>query len=195
MAAESLVAFYFSGAGRFEALGSSSVRFHFRHNVSPFQYRHSLPGTLLLFIAERTLFRTDKHNKLPAFHYRFLLYYTIITEFVSDPVHGLQSNGVGINYFTPPEPHRHLDLVLLPEELLDLLDLEVEVVLLGLRTELDLLCFNYSLFLLCFFELFALLVPVLVIIHYPAYRRIRSGCNLDQVKILIICFVQCSIDC
>ena len=87
---------------------------------------------------------------MAAFHYRFLLDDAIFTEQVGDLPHGLQTDGLRIDYFTTAEAHGYLDLVLLLEKLLDLFDLEVQIMFFGFGSELDLLGLDNGLLFLGF---------------------------------------------
>src|SRR5439155_19250191 len=65
------------------------------------------------------------------------------------------------------------------------LELEVEVVLLGLRPHLDFLDQDRRLLLARFLQPPGLRVLVLAEIHDAAHRRLRLGCDLDEVELLL----------
>ena len=88
---------------------------------------------------------------------------------------------------TASEEYRRLDLGTLPEELLGVLELELEVMLIGVRTEADFLYHNLGGILLHLLGLLLLLVEILLVIKYLAHRRVSLGCNFHQVKFHLIC--------
>src|SRR5881409_3738306 len=65
------------------------------------------------------------------------------------------------------------------------LQLEVEVVLLGLRTHLDFLDLDGRLLLARFLEPPGLRVLVLAEVHDTAHRRRRIGRHLDEIELLL----------
>ena len=87
---------------------------------------------------------------------------------------------------TASEEYRRLDLGTLPEELLGVLELELEVMLIGVRTEADFLYHNLGGILLHLLGLLLLLVKILLVIKYLAHRRVCLGSNLDQVEFHLV---------
>src|SRR6476469_3396466 len=84
------------------------------------------------------------------------------------------------------EHDRHLDLRALVQEPLYVTLLGVVIVDADLRTELDLLDVDLALMLPSLLPLLLLLVPVLPVVHALRNRRVRLGCDLDEVEVLPI---------
>ena len=93
-------------------------------------------------------FRTDKHNKLSSFHFRFLQNNALFTQAVGNLPNRLKADGLRIDNFPPPKAHGDFDLIFLIKKLFNLLDLEIQVMLFGLGAELNLFCLNKRLFFL-----------------------------------------------
>jgi hypothetical protein len=83
----------------------------------------------------------------------------------------------------PPEHDRHLDLVALPQEPLDMPPLGAVVVRVDLRPDLDLLDDRLGLVLARLPRLEGRLVLELAVIHQFADRRPRSRRDLDEVEV------------
>src|SRR6266542_583236 len=90
---------------------------------------------------------------------------------------------LGVRHLAPLEAHRDLRLVTFLEKASHVLQLEVEVVLLGLGPHLDFLHENRRLLLARFLLAPGLRVLVLAEIHDAADRRIRLGRHLDEVEV------------
>jgi len=84
--------------------------------------------------------------------------------------------------------------VALFEELDGMLELEVIVMIVGLGTETDL--FDFLLLGIRFrlFLFFLLSVEEFLIVHYPAYGRIRRSSDLDEVEVLVIGNFHCLLE-
>src|SRR5262249_5666242 len=90
-----------------------------------------------------------------------------------------------VRHLAPLEAHGDLGLVALLQEAPHVLQLEVEVVLLGLRPHLDFLDLDGRLLLARFLEPPGLRVLVLAEVHDTAHRRRRIGRHLDQIELLL----------
>jgi hypothetical protein len=85
-----------------------------------------------------------------------------------------------------PEHDRHLHLVLLLEEALDVAALRLVVVLGDLRAQLDLPDVGLLLVLARRLRLLLLLVLVLRVVEDPSHGRLRVRGDLDQVEIPLL---------
>ena len=88
---------------------------------------------------------------------------------------------VRVGQFTPPEDHRHNDLVLVLEKLAGAVDLDLDVVLARLGPHADFL--DLGLVRLALVLPLLLLVLVLAVVHDTADGRLLVGRHLDQVQI------------
>ena len=87
--------------------------------------------------------------------------------------------------FTTSENEGDLGLVAFFQEASHMLDLEIQIVVIGLGAKLYLLDLDMYLFLSCFLKFFTLLIFELAIIHDPTDRRHRTGGHLYQIKLLL----------
>jgi hypothetical protein len=88
-----------------------------------------------------------------------------------------------VGLFTAAEHDRHLDLVLLVEEALDVTLLRLVVVVGDLRAQLDLADVDLLLVLARLLGLLLLLVLVLRVVEQAAYGRPRVRRDLDEVEV------------
>ena len=93
--------------------------------------------------------------------------------------------------FPTAENEGYFRLVSFLKEAPHVLDLELEIVLVGLRAELNLLELHLNLFLFCLLHLLALLILEFAEVHDPANRRNRSGRNFDKIELLAFGKRQC----
>ena len=129
--------------------------------------------------------RSDHHYHPLALKCRHILSPSVLLELDCETEKKLLSL-VGELNRTSPEEDRSLDLGTLPEELLGVLELELEVVLIRIRAEADFLYHNLGGILLHLLGLLLLLVEILLVIKYLANRRVCLGSNLDQVKFHLV---------
>ena len=87
-----------------------------------------------------------------------------------------------VRHLAPAEPHGHLDLVALVEELVHLAHLDVVVVVVDARAHLDLLDLDHPLLLAGGVGLLLRLVLELAVVEDLADRRGRGRRDLDQVE-------------
>jgi hypothetical protein len=85
-----------------------------------------------------------------------------------------------VHHLSPAIHHRHLDLVAVHEEAPGVLELEIEIVLIGARPELHLLQGGGVALALAGLLLLLVLVPPVV--HDATHGRSRAGRDLDQVE-------------
>jgi len=93
---------------------------------------------------------------------------------------------LGVCLLAAAEHDRHLDLVLLAQEALDVAALRVVVVVGDLRPQLDLAHVDLLLVLARGLGLLLLLVLVLRVVEQPRDRRARIGGHLDQVEVALL---------
>src|SRR3989339_1142053 len=129
-----------------------------------------------------TLFRPDKHGHLPPFHLGRLQDNRVFLQLLDHFVQNLHAESIGINYLTAAKTQGDLNLVLLLQKLLNILDLEFEIMLLGLGPELDFLDLDNCLFLLGFLLFLGLLVAKLAKIHDPANRRNGRSRKFNKIQ-------------
>lgn len=125
-----------------------------------------------------------KHHREPsAFHSRLLVNVGQILGLLYDarkePVTNLFAS-----HLSTTVSYNDLDLVTTLKEFPNMLELEVEVVLVGFRSKPYLLDGYLMLMLPGLFGTFALFVPVLAIVHDPAHRRVGFPGNLDKIEFL-----------
>ena len=131
------------------------------------------------------LWRGHHHRHVAPFLHRALLDHAELGELLGQPVEDRRA-ALGVGHLAPAEHDRHLDLVLVAQEALDVVLLGVVVVLGDLRAELDLAHGDLLLVLARLLELLGLLVLVLGVVEHPAHRRARLGCDLDQVEVAFL---------
>src|SRR5262249_40632097 len=90
-----------------------------------------------------------------------------------------------VSHLAPTEEHRHLDLVALGQELLDLAHLHVEVVVVRARAHADFLQLRHLLVLARLIFLLGLLILVATPVHKASDRRHRHRRYLDQSELAL----------
>ena len=85
-----------------------------------------------------------------------------------------------------PEGHHHFHLVSVSQELGGMIQLEVEVVVVGLRPHVNLLNLRLGTVGLDLFLLFLLFVKIFLIIHHLAYRRVGLRGDLHQIQLIAL---------
>src|SRR4029077_13738317 len=93
---------------------------------------------------------------------------------------------LGMGLLAAAEHDRDLDLVLVPEEALDVALLRLVVVVGDLRPQLDLAHVDLLLVLASLLLLLILFVLVLRVVEQAGDRRLRAGGDLDQVEICVL---------
>ena len=96
-----------------------------------------------------------------------------------------------MGHLSASELHRHLDLVALVDELVDLADLGVEIAPTDLRLELDFLHRDVHRLLPRLLGLLGFLVAELPVVHDAADRRVGHRRDLDEVEIESTGHAQC----
>src|SRR5438105_5307111 len=132
----------------------------------------------------RVLRRAEQHDHVPSVEERRRLHLADLLD-VLRQAHQEVPPALRMGGLAPPEHNRDLDLRALVEEALDVALLGVVVVNADLRPELDLLDVDRDLVLARELRLLLLLVAVLPVVHYPRDGRIRLGCHLDEVEVLV----------
>src|SRR5512139_1876841 len=172
--------------GRAEPLVRAPVRLHLRHLLSLlFPRRHGRgrrPGAPphRLFLVHRR--GDDGHHRLPL-HLRRGLDLRDVRDRLRDVLQHLEAALGRVRQLPSPEPDGHLHLVPLLQEAADVLELRVQVVLLGLGADLDLLDLDDRLLLPRLLLPLALDVLELPVIHDPAHRRGGHRGHLHQVQV------------
>ena len=133
--------------------------------------------------------RTDHHDHPLSFQLGQPLHLAVVFEFYRKPEQKLLSL-LGEEYRTPPEEHISLDLAAFLEEVDGVLELELEVVLVGLGSETYLLYHHLRCICLLHLGLLALLILELLIVNNLANGGIGVGRNLDQIQFLSFSHVQ-----
>ena len=96
-----------------------------------------------------------------------------------------------VGNFTSTENKGYLGLITLFEKTSYMLDLEIQVMVIGFRSDLDLFNLHLHLFLLGLLLFFVLLILELAIVHNSANRRIGGGGYLNQIQLACFCRLQC----
>src|SRR5512139_416372 len=175
-----------AGPGRTEPLARSPVRLHLRHVLSLlFPGRHGRGRRLGapshgLFLVDRR--GDDGHHRLPL-HLRRGLHLGDVRDRLHDVLQDLEPALGRVGQLPPAEPDGNLDLVPLFQEAADVLELGVQVVLLGLGPYLDLLDLYDRLLLPRLLLPLARDVLELPVIHDPAHRGCGHRGHLHQVQV------------
>jgi hypothetical protein len=129
--------------------------------------------------------RTDYHDHVPAVLLRLRLDEAKLLDVDREPLQQLVAE-FRPGLLATTEHDRHLDLVALPKEPLDVALLGAVVVWIDLRPDLDFLDDRLSLVLARLPRLQRGLVLELAVVHQFADRRPRRGSDFDQVQ---VCFL------
>src|SRR5215207_8363451 len=132
----------------------------------------------------RSAIGREQHGHVAALLQRRLLHRRDLGDVLEQPVEQ-RAAALGMALLAPAEHDRHLDLVLLLQEALDVSALGLVVVLGDLGAELDLPHVHLLLMLAGGLRLLLLLVLVLRVIEHAADRRRRLGRHLDQVEVAL----------
>lgn len=125
------------------------------------------------------------HDHLAAFEQRHALDDAVLLEALGDREEQ-GPTAVRVRVLAATEPHRHLELVTLVEELDRRLHLGVDVVVVDLRSHPDLFPDDGLLLLLGVLDALLLLEPVLAVVEDLAHGRLRGRGDLDQVEALFL---------
>src|SRR6185312_1196342 len=101
---------------------------------------------------------------------------------------------LGVGLLAAAEHDRHLDLVVVLEEALDVAFLGRIVVRRDLRPQLDFADVDLLLVLASLLLLLLLLVFVLRVVEQTGHRRLRTGRHLDQVEVGLLGAFECVVD-
>jgi hypothetical protein len=106
------------------------------------------------------------------------------------PLQELQSQFL-VYHFAAAESQRHLGLVSVLEETLEIAQLDLVITLFRPGTEFNFLDMDLLLLFLCRMVLFANFKKILPIIHDPANGRIALRSDFHQIKVRIQCLLLC----
>ena len=130
--------------------------------------------------------RSDHHRHPLSFEGWHVLSPSELLEFNGEPQKLLFSL-VGEHDGTSAEEYGRLDLRPFLKEFPGMLQLELEVMLVGVRPEADLLDDHLGSVLFHLLGLLPLLVQILLVIHNLAYRRVCLGADFHQVQFHLLC--------
>ena len=132
-----------------------------------------------------TLVWGKHHDHVSTVEKRLLLDRAELFHVLGEPYEEV-STALRVERLAPPEHDRDLDLGSLAEKAHDVPLLGLVVVYADLRSELDLLDVDLLLVLPGLLGALVLLVPVLRVVHHPAYGRTGLRRHLDQVEVLVL---------
>lgn len=96
-----------------------------------------------------------------------------------------------MGYFTPTKDKGYLGLVTLFKKASYMLDLEIQIMVIGLGSDLYLFDLYLNLFFLGLLLFFILLILELAIVHDSANRRVGGGGHLNQIQLTGFRRLQC----
>src|ERR1700730_5237200 len=137
--------------------------------------------------------RRHHHRHVAPFLHRALLDHAQLGELFGETIEDRRA-ALGVGHLPAAEHDRHLDLVLVAQEALDVDLLGVVVVLGDLRTELDLADRDLLLVLARLLLLLRLFVLVLRVVEHAAHRRLGLGCHLDEIEVALSGIAQRVVD-
>lgn len=129
MTGKRLVALDFPGTSQFEALGSTSIGFHFWHDKTPLHLKNRLLKVVSMYLLEKgkpfnsdwiiyqktsltglklyiyLWFRANEHHKLPAFHAGLLENNRIVDQGLGDLVHGVNADSLAVDDLPTTKSH------------------------------------------------------------------------------------------
>jgi hypothetical protein len=136
-------------------------------------------------VGQHGLGRREQHGHVASVLDRPLVDLTELREILSETVEDHHA-ALGVGDLAATEHNRHLDLVLVAQEALDVALLRVVVVLGDLGAELDLADDDLLLVLLGLLDLLGLLLLVLRVVQDAADGRLGLRGDLDEIKILAL---------